>query len=892
MPTPLAALLILSLCLLAPAPAHGREKTRVFKLEYAALYGGLKKALPPPGREMPKLGLALAGGGARAAASVGVLRVLEQEGIPVAAVAGTSMGSAVGGLYAAGCGAAEIERIFLGNDWNDIFKDTPPRAFQTQEQKEAGSRHLLEFTFTGAGLVPPAGLSAGQKLTNLLAARTLAASFEADMDFDRLRVPFRAVATDIETGEAVPVRSGLLHEAIRASSAIPLVFQPVEIGGRLLVDGGMSNNLPVEIVRSLGADIVIAVDPSARLEKKERLSSLISIFNQSISLQVRRETERQARLADLVIVPDTTAYSFTDFPSMAGIIKMGEEAAREALPRIRQLMRPRQQPPGAERYRIASLAIRGNRSVSEELIRSAMASALPPREASGPDIQGALADVFSIGVFADVTLELDREGEAYRAVLTVQENPVVREIAVSGNTLIAGDEVRNALAWQVNAPLNGAKLAAGLETMMGRVREQGYSLARVERAGLRSDGVLEISFSEGRVDSITLKGQARTRRSLIQRETETRAGGPLNVVIAANDVQRLYALDYFESLDVDMAPSAQGGVDITLRIREKPVNKVRLGLRFDLEDSFTGLTDIVMDNITGRGIKAFLNTRYGNYTDLALGYRSPVFLHSYFVHTVQAYYRRRNYFIYDGNQHKINELDISRTGVDVAFGYQWFRFGDTYIRYRYESDTVTETLGLAPSRGVDRIGSWAFLSSVDTRDSHTFPRTGVLFKGSYENASESAGSSSEFAKTTFFGQAVVPVAERHAVIFEASAGFGSGAIPYQEKYGIGGADYLISTPLLGYQRREFVGNNELGFSLAYQWKLAEYQLNVVKGIYLRITGQAANVWDSRDAMAVKDLRGGAGIGLHADTIVGPFRLDVGIGEDDREAIYFSGGFDF
>src|SRR3990172_3382520 len=137
----------------------------------------------------------------------------------------------------------------------------------------------------------------------------------------------------------------------------------------------------------------------------------------------------------------------------------------------------------------------------------------------------------------------------------------------------------------------------------------------------------------------------------------TRPGSPLNFDAAAYDIQHLYALDYFESVSVDMTKSPQGGIDITLRIKEKPTTKVRLGLRYDLEDRFTGLTDIVMENVTGRGINAHLYTRYGNYTDLTLGYRSPIFLDTYFVHSMQGLYQRRKYLLYE-DKHKVNELDI------------------------------------------------------------------------------------------------------------------------------------------------------------------------------------------------------------------------------------------
>jgi outer membrane translocation and assembly module TamA len=138
----------------------------------------------------------------------------------------------------------------------------------------------------------------------------------------------------------------------------------------------------------------------------------------------------------------------------------------------------------------------------------------------------------------------------------------------------------------------------------------------------------------------------------------------------------------------------------------------------------------------------------------------------------------------------------------------------------------------------------------------------------------------------------VPLSERHTVMLEGAAGIGNGDIPYQEKFGIGGADYLLGFPLAGYQRREFTGSNMLGFTLAYRWKIREYQLKAVKAVYAGITAQAANVWDTRDAMSTRDLRKGAGIGLYADTLIGPMRLDLAAGEDHRHAIYFSAGFDF
>lgn len=365
----------------------------------------------------------------------------------------------------------------------------------------------------------------------------------------------------------------------------------------------------------------------------------------------------------------------------------------------------------------------------------------------------------------------------------------------------------------------------------------------------------------------------------------------MNFDVAAYDIQHLYALDYFESIVVDMDKSPQGGVALLLKIREKPTNKLRLGLRYDLEDHFTGLTDVVVDNVTGRGIKFFLNTRYGNYTDLTAGYYSPVLIHSYFVHTVQAFYRNRTYDIYQ-NKHRTTALDITREGAEIAFGYQWFRFGDTYLRYRFASDSTVEAFGMDPLTSYNRIGSLALLSTADTRDSSTFAHTGMLFKGSYEMADPGYGGNVEYSKAGLAVQKFLPFGERHTVVLEGTAGFGSGNIPYEEQYGIGGVDGVLSAPLSGYQRREFVGDNLLGFGAAYRWKVGDYQLNVLRALYLGLAYQAANVWDDRSDLSVRDLRSGGGVGLYADTVIGSVRLDLGAAKDNRYTISFSAGHDF
>ncbi len=244
----------------------------------------------------PRIGLALSGGGARGVAHIGVLKALEELRIPVDYIAGTSMGAIVGGLYASGMSPEEIERWFREVDWRYLLSDSPPRESRSFRSKERDFRmnQNLELALSKQGQVQlPSGLIAGQKL--IIKLRELTLPVRQVEDFDRLPIPFRAVATDLETGEKVVLDRGHLAEAMRASMAVPGVFTPYRIGERLLVDGGLSSNLPIETVRAMGADIVIAVDLRVDLRAEAELTSALAVTNQVLDILINRETLAQVQ---------------------------------------------------------------------------------------------------------------------------------------------------------------------------------------------------------------------------------------------------------------------------------------------------------------------------------------------------------------------------------------------------------------------------------------------------------------------------------------------------------------------------------------------------------------------------------------------------------------------
>jgi NTE family protein len=286
------------------------------------------------------VGLVLGGGGARGAAHIGVIQVLEREHIPVCKISGTSMGSIVGGLYAAGYNADEMQNIVTTLDWKSLFSDDPDRVEMPMRRKEADYRYLLNFEvgYKDGHIITPVGFVQGQKL--LLLLRRLVISTWDVNNFDNLSIPFRAVATDIVAGQPVVFSSGDLALAMRSSMSVPGAFAPTNVDGKLLVDGGVMDNVPIDIVREMGAQRLIVVDVGSPLSDEKALTNPVALLNQMVSTLMAEKTQRQLDTLgpnDILIKPALGNLGASEFNRAAEAVAIGKAAAEAALPRLRAL---------------------------------------------------------------------------------------------------------------------------------------------------------------------------------------------------------------------------------------------------------------------------------------------------------------------------------------------------------------------------------------------------------------------------------------------------------------------------------------------------------------------------------------------------------------------------
>lgn len=292
----------------------------------------------PLGR--PRIGLVLSGGGARGLAHVGVLKMLERERIPIDVIAGTSMGAIIGGLYASGMTAAQLEAELLAVKWDEVFASRVDRPLLPQRRKEEDFElsPVLEFGMRDGELRAPLGALSGRGLETLLRRYTL--PVRGVRDFAKLRIPFRAVATNMETGAPVILGSGDLALALRSSMSVPGVFAPTEADGRILGDGGLVDNLPIGVARAMGADVVIAVNIGTPLSNREALSSVGGLTAQMISILTEQNVQRSIAMlkpADVLITPALGALSAGDFGLTRELIDQGEAGVAPQLQRLSAL---------------------------------------------------------------------------------------------------------------------------------------------------------------------------------------------------------------------------------------------------------------------------------------------------------------------------------------------------------------------------------------------------------------------------------------------------------------------------------------------------------------------------------------------------------------------------
>ena len=373
-----------------------------------------------------KVGLVLSGGGAKGLAHIGVLKTIDSLGIRIDHVAGTSMGAIIGSIYASGYSGQQLDSIFNNLNFDDVINDNIPRAARTFYEKEQSEKYAITLPFDNFKISLPSAISKGQNVFNLLSNLTMHVT---DIeDFNKLPIPFFCVATDAETGESVILDKGNLAQSVRASGALPSLFQPVYIDDRMLIDGGVTNNYPIKELKAKGVDVIIGVDVQDDLYDRLELKSAPDILLQINNYRTIREMKIKTKLTDVYIKPDIKDYNVVSFSAGGQIIKNGEEAALKKLELLKDIVEKQTKPPHpsittkkTDSLKINNIVLNGNNDYTRSYILGKL-KLKKHQTVSYKDFIDGVNNMVATHNFDDFSYQFKTEKNGYKMIANIKES--------------------------------------------------------------------------------------------------------------------------------------------------------------------------------------------------------------------------------------------------------------------------------------------------------------------------------------------------------------------------------------------------------------------------------------------------------------------------------------
>lgn len=440
-------------------------------------------AIPVSAEPRKKVAVVLSGGGAKGAAHVGVLKVLEEAGIPIDYVVGTSMGSIVGGLYAIGYDAETLDTMIMNQDWRLLLSDDVTRDSKSFPEKENSEKYIITLPFGKEKkdrII--SGVIRGQNLYNLFSDLTI--GYHDSVDFNTFRIPFACVAVDAVTGNEYVFRKGSLPLAMRASMAMPAVFTPVKLDSMLLIDGGLNNNYPVDVALSMGAEIIIGVDVQpGRLKTSEELNMATDVIGQIVALYSFEKYKKNLDRTDFLIRPDMTSYNSASFntPALDTLINRGETAARskwDELMRLKEkigvdeMFKPECRPShsyvkSSDTIFIRHISFVGINPGDEDwLLR--VTKLKKNSKITRKELQKAMSNLFGTNAFSEASYKLTKEGPEHDLILTVQQR------SISSLNLGLRFDTEEILSVLLNATLDYRSKFNSRIAVTGRIGQSSY----------------------------------------------------------------------------------------------------------------------------------------------------------------------------------------------------------------------------------------------------------------------------------------------------------------------------------------------------------------------------------------------------------------------------------
>lgn len=827
-----------------------------------------------------KVGLVLSGGGSRGLSQIGVLKVFEKYGIEPDIIAGTSIGGLIGGLYSSGYTPDEIEDIVLTTSWDEVLElsEKSRRVNLFLDQKKIEDRSLITFSLKAMTPTLPSSLSYGQQILDLINKYTFNAKFKPRNNFSDLRYNFSAVATNIDNGDMVVLNSGNLAEALKASMTLPLIYEPTIVNGNKLVDGGLTANIPVDVAREMGADIVVVVNSTSPLKEATELFNPLSTADQILSISMDKLNQVQLANADIVIRPELGDISSTNFGNLNSIIRQGEEEAELIVQDILSVIRT-DEDMRSQYFNdfITNPSVRIHSSISDPEVEKRINEVAKIPFLRFTEIEKLLKEILSTGNYKNAYAEVSRDDASGYVDFHLIAMPILNSVELNIYHPFLDTLISNFEEELLGKPINKNMSFNLYKDILTNLRNEGRSLVDVNIFRMEeSTGILTIELSRGNANEIILSGNESTAGSLILRELAFN----IDYTVRANEVvtslRNVYSTNLFKQ--VSISPVYENGrVLINIDVVEKSAVNLRFALRSDNERNFQIFLDLRDENIFNSGQEAGISFAGGlKNREYKVEFRSNRFFNTLLTYNLSAYYKFADkgsfseMITFSDNELKVNReftyRDI-RTGLRFLLGSQLERLGIVYGLIELENTRTSITEGIGISFSNQTFTKFRFGGIVDSRDRIPFPNTGTEIDFYYETSQSNIGASLSFSKFFIGIEQFFSLSRMNNFNPSFRFGFADNTTPLIEQYSLGGQNSFY-----GMVENQLTGRQLLAASFEYRYELP---VKLFFDTYVSTRYDIGNVWETAEAIRARDLRHGLGFSVSFDTPIGESSFAVG-----------------
>ncbi len=823
----------------------------------------------------PTIGLVLSGGGARGFSHIGVLKTLEKNNIAVDYIVGTSIGSVIGGLYASGYSTEKLSSLAQTTNWNSLlaFGDGVERKNLFIDQKNNADKNLFTIRFDGLTPIIPSALSNGQRLSTFINRLVLQSTYHSIHSYDELKIPFRAVATDIISGKPIIFRSGNLSETMRSSFALPLLYSAVKKDSLELIDGGIVSNIPVDVAETeFRPDIIIAVDVTSPAEKTQAPATPWEVVDQIVNIMSLPSKQKSLEKATFVVRPQLGKYSANNFSQVDSLIFLGEQAADSIISLLKEKILQYNNTEQTDSVTINTVQYTNIPDFIKNYYEDYFSQ---HTTLSLSTIQQQLSLLYSLGDYNDVYAEV-RNSSLH---IYAKNNPVIHSVEVQGNTMIPTDSILLYFQSLLHLPINHQKGRQAIENVLELYRNKGYSLANIDTLSFdTTSGKFFLKINEGIINKISIEGTTYTGDWVIKRELPFAEKEIFTLAKAQQSIANLNATNLFDQVLLDIRYTNEFP-EVVVRVIEKKSELIRLGLRYDNERTAQISTQLRSENFLGTATEIGGGFIGGSRNQLYfLELKTQRIFNSLFTLKINTYIDNKNIYTYQNAPIIAGTKTFKRTitgeyvqnisGINFSFGRNIERLGNVIAEYRFEKNTIDSVSGGNYSIEDFTLQAFKINTTLDFLDKYPFPWHGTLLHISWETAqSNFLFGEVGYVKLFTSFEWYTTFAQTHTLHYSLNVGFADKTLPLTQQFSFGGENSFYG--LFEYDTRGkqiFLNNFEYRAKLPFL---------LLWDTYASVRYDFGKIWREPEDIRLRDFYNGVGIALSVDTPIGPAKFSLG-----------------